>query len=118
MPDLSGEKSGGRPSIVTAMLNGANDTIRSKYENVPLSESRIPRILVSRVSGWMPDFTVNIDEAGRPSALTHDQATWLRARALKGGMSPRSSEAEQEREGLRLLLAELVPHEIVRQLTP
>lgn len=117
LPDIR-EKVAGTPTVKAAMLNGVNDAIRDQYKGKSLEEMNIPRQVVARVKGWMPGFTVNIDEAGGASSLSREQATWLRARAIAGGVPAGAGEDRQEKEGLRLLLRELVPANIVEKLGP
>jgi hypothetical protein len=95
------------PAVWGSCLNGVSETIREKYENVPLSMVKIPRQLVCSVRGDMSDFTVNVDEAGAMH-LVRGSGEWLaaRARASRPDVA-RQSNAEQRRIGVDLLLADL-----------
>ncbi|MBL9015994.1 MAG: hypothetical protein JNL83_17535 [Myxococcales bacterium] len=119
LPDI-GDKLEGKPTVKAAMLNGVNEAIRDQYKGKPLAEMKIPRQVVARVNGWMPGFTINIDDAGAANfgSLSREEAVWLRERAVVGGMSRKINEDLLRDVGLRLLLQELVPADIVEKLVP
>ncbi len=107
------------PTVRAAMLNGVNDAIRDQYKGKPLAELKIPRQIVAKVnSDFLPSFTVSIDETGAANPITSKDGQWLRARAIVGGSPIDASEERQQHDGLRLLLSELIPAEIVEKLGP
>jgi hypothetical protein len=95
------------PGVWSSYLNGVNDTVRAKYQNVPLSMLKLPRQLVCSVRGDMSDFTVNVDEAGT-MYLAKGTGEWLeaRARALRPDVA-QAARPEQQRIGLDRLLGDL-----------
>lgn len=109
LPEI-GSTMDGAPSVALAMLDGVNANIRHAYENKALSEVHIPRQVVAHVKGDMPDFTVNLDENGTPTRVSHAQAAWLRARAALE--HPELDDLSKKELGLKLLLEQLVPSSI------
>lgn len=112
LPGISNHVMRGKPSVEIAFLNGVNGTIRRQYAGVPLAVMNIPRQVVTKVDG-APDFTLNLDERGQSNLLSPKQRTWLAARATVGHPeNATKDEWERSREGMRLLLEELVPRSI------
>jgi len=107
----------GRPEIRVAYLNGVNSTVRAQYEGRPLSAMSIPRQIVARVDGQLPNFTVNVDEAGQSSHITHAQGAWLRARgAVSRPDVADRDDFSRKLLGVSLLLDDLVPSSIREKL--
>jgi hypothetical protein len=101
-----------------AVLNDVNETIREQYAHQPLSQSHIPRQIVAKVDGALPDFSVNLDENGvLGQPLRHAQSAWLRARATaERGDHTNKDDYQKQKEGLSELLDGLVPLRILGRL--
>lgn len=107
LPTIEGGIMNGAPSVAMAFLNGVNRTIRNQYRAKTVGEVNIPRQIVCRVDGDLPDFVVDIDESGRWLPVKHSQ--WLRARASVGHPERASLDEFAKTElGLAALLQELL----------
>lgn len=107
----------GTPVIAFALLNGLNDTIREQYEGKPVASMNIPRQIIAKVDGNMPNFTLSLDEAGTANPLTLAQGAWMRSRAVVGHPQyAAKDDPEKQRIGMRALLNELVPDEIKEKM--
>jgi hypothetical protein len=115
LPAISNHRMHGTPKVEMAFLNGVNETTRKHYAG-PLADSAIPRLIVAKVEGDQPNFTVNVDEKGDMTPwLDRSHSTWLRARATVGHPE-RVDDFTKLREGLALLLRELVPGTVDKKI--
>ncbi|MDQ3365968.1 MAG: hypothetical protein M3680_11125 [Myxococcota bacterium] len=116
LPAIEGDRMSGRPSVELAVLNGVNDTIRKQYEGTPLSAMNIPRQVVAKVDG-APNFTLSFNEKGEHNYLKTKERTWLAARATVGHPeNATKDEWSRSEEGVKLLLRDLAPSPIKKEL--
>jgi hypothetical protein len=112
LPRITGSHMDGTPQVAAAFLNGVNSTIRNQYQGTPLAQMTIPRHIDARAEG-MPDFRVNVDEAGTATLDDRRHGAWLRARAgVDHSESWGASAHEQQQIGIAKLLRDLVPTKI------
>lgn len=101
------------PVVTLALLNGVSEEVRREYEGQRIGDVHIPRHVAAKVNGDLPNFTINIDEAGQVTAPPYQQSAWLRARAQAAGPDgAKPGQGSQELIGTRLLLDSLVPNHI------
>jgi len=102
----------GKPKVLGAYLNGVNDSVRSQYEGQPLASMRTPRVIRASVKGNHA-FEVRVNEKGeKDDSPAREDLSWLARRATAEDARNHRAEVQQISEGLRLLLAELVPAKI------
>jgi hypothetical protein len=117
LPAIVVDQMSGRPTVNAAVLNGVNEAIRAQYEGASLASANVPRLIVAKVAGQHPDFEIGIDEAGHSTYLNTQQDGWLRARAVVGHPENFQKDAfAQQQEGLKLLLKDLVPTHIKKNV--